>query len=147
MSRTQLDSVRATQPPTERRGARIPLVLALACAASYAVFLVLPYYLNDLDRFPLAEVAGGMHDPKDLWPFDQGVGGGLLMIGGYFSLIISPIVAVAAAAWAALDTWYGWDERDARRVVLGVLTIGVAGATFAWLVSPLGQALVAWFLD
>lgn len=45
---------------------------ATAATAIFAVTIVLPYYVNDLDVLPLAEVAGGAHDPKELWP--QGAG-------------------------------------------------------------------------
>lgn len=40
----------------------------LATLTLYCVGVLLPYYVNDLHRLPLAEVAGGAHDPKDLWP-------------------------------------------------------------------------------
>ena len=51
-----------------------PLALALGCAAAYGVFLALPFYANHLNRYPAAEVASGLHDPKDLWPYDTALG-------------------------------------------------------------------------
>ncbi|MGY1607248.1 MULTISPECIES: hypothetical protein [unclassified Geodermatophilus] len=53
---------------TTVRGAVWLAALAIASVAAYATLVVLPYFVNDLDRFPLAEVGGGYHDPKDLWP-------------------------------------------------------------------------------
>jgi hypothetical protein len=45
-----------------------PLALVLLRAIAYGVAFVLPYYANGLDRYPLADVAIGYHDPKNLGP-------------------------------------------------------------------------------
>lgn len=37
--------------------------------ASYAVSMLMPYYANDLDRFPLEEMPWGI-DHTELWPYD-----------------------------------------------------------------------------
>jgi hypothetical protein len=55
-----------------RRLAWLPLILVLACATAYGLFFVVPYYVNDLDQFPLEDVAGGAHDPSALWPYRDG---------------------------------------------------------------------------
>lgn len=119
----------------------------MGSAAAYAVFFALPYYMNDLDQFPLEEVAGGQHDPKDLWPFNRVRTGGVFMLGAYFTMALSPFVAAGAAMWAGLDIWHSAKVRDVRRMVLGILAVAFAGITWAWLASPLGGALIGWMLD
>ena len=67
-------TVRARRDEARRsqRRAWFPLILVLLCTTAYGLFFVLPYYVNDLDQFPLEEVASGAHDPKDLWPYEAG---------------------------------------------------------------------------
>ncbi len=61
----------------------LPLILVLVCGAAYGLFFVVPYYVNDLDQFPLQEVAGGAHDPSALWPYrDGGVESAIWGYGG-----------------------------------------------------------------
>ena len=44
------------------------LGVAVVIAAAYLAGVVLPYYVNDLDRIPPWELTSGAYDPKDLWP-------------------------------------------------------------------------------
>lgn len=128
------------------REAWAALALAVSCAASYAVFLVLPYYVNDLDRFPLAEVALGAHDPKDLWPYGTRLGP-VFGIGSLFALSLAPLLASGTVIWSA---WQFWLHRHTStwwtRGVLGVAAL-VASTTVSWLASPFGSSLITWRLD
>lgn len=132
--------------PTKARPAWPALVLALGIAAAYAVFFAVPYYVNDLSQFPLDEVAGGAHDPKELWPFNTVVGGPF-QLGAYLTMGLGPFLATAAGVWAVLNIWSDRMVEDVRRIAMGILTVAFAGASFAWIASPVGGALIGWMLD
>lgn len=122
------------------------VVLAVGCAAAYAVFFVLPYYANGLQRYPLADVAIGYHDPKDLWPRTTALGP-VFGIGGFLTLTLGPFVAFGTLAWAVARlvlarAAHGWRERAALLVAAAV-SLG----TLAWLATPFAGALMGWFLD
>jgi hypothetical protein len=65
-------------PTITARGPLILLGVVVGIVLAFVAGVVLPYYVNDLDRLPLAEVAGGRHDPKELWPETAGRWGHLL---------------------------------------------------------------------
>ncbi len=132
----------------------LTLVGALAATVglgvvSYGVGVLMPYYVNDLDRFPLAEVAGGAHDPKDLWP--QGPAAGLVQIAGLLAALLLPLLLGVSALASAGVLLYGLiAERPhvTRREVLtllGVLAVSAAGVVY--FASPMGTALTSWRLD
>jgi hypothetical protein len=123
-----------------------PLLLALACAGAYAVFFALPYYVNDLDRFPLEEVAMGYHDPKDLWPHAQG-GWASFRLAGMATFFLGPALALATLAWAVVRTRQGIVAGDLLRTAPALVAAAIAVGTLAWLFSPFGRALMSWFLD
>jgi hypothetical protein len=123
-----------------------PLLLAMACAGAYAVFFALPYYVNELDRFPLEEVAMGYHDPKDLWPHAQG-GWASFRLAGMATFFLGPALALATLAWAVVRTRQGIMAGDLRRTGPALVAAAIALGTLAWLFSPFGRALMSWFLD
>ena len=122
-------------------------MLAVVCASAYAVFFVLPYYVNDLDRFPLTEVAGGYHDPKDLWPRNEPGLGFVFTFGGLLTLALAPFGAVFAVGWAALNVVRGRMARDGLTIAMSVLAATIGIVTLVWLVSPFASALFSWWLD
>jgi hypothetical protein len=125
-----------------------PLALALGCATAYAVFFVLPFYANHLDQYSLAEAAGGLHDPKDLWPYDTALGGFVFGAGGLLTLTCGPLIAVSALMWACTSLWRRRsDHHDPRGRGLLLVAAVVAVAPLAWLASPHGSAVVQWWLD
>ena len=140
--------VRRERARRARRDAWLPLTVALLCGAAYGLFFAVPYFVNDLDQVALTDLASEGHDPTDLWPYR---GGGALAIiwavGGRLTFAAGPFVAFGAAAWAMAVMW-----RDRRVLsVRGWLALGMAvtfGVAF-WvgLGSPVGEALIAWYLD
>lgn len=113
--------------------------------APYLAGVLLPYYVNDLDALPLAEVSSGRHDPKDLWP--QGPVGGLAQLAGFFSLALTPMGLVATLAGCG----YALRPRTPRRTPAAtasvVLVALVCLGGLAFFLSPLGGALTTWRLD
>lgn len=138
-----------TATSTPRRPAAWPaLVLAVVCASAYAVFFVLPYYVNDLDRFPLTEVAAGYHDPKDLWPRNgAGLAAFAFTFGGLLTLLLAPFGAVFAVGWAAVNVVRGRMARDGLTIAVSVLAATIGIITLVWLLSPFASALFSWWLD
>lgn len=122
--------------------AAVVVVASVALAAS----VVVPYVVNDLHRLPLAEVASGAHDPKDMWP--QGAAGGLLQLAGLLAVVlVLPAAALGAALSGAVVLRYARQPRDVLGAAAGVLLLLPAVAVFVGYLSPLGSALVVWRLD
>ncbi|WP_432498760.1 hypothetical protein [Kineococcus gypseus] len=120
------------------------LLVVLALAGAYGAGVLWPYYANDLDAVPLAQVASGAHDPKGLWP---AVGGpawlhdvGAWSLGALLLLLPSAVLSVFALLSA---------RRRARRgrVLVLALVLSVSVAVVAVQLSPLGRALASWVLD
>lgn len=123
------------------------LLLVTLVAVSFGVGVVLPYLVNDLHLLPLAEVAGGGHDPKNLWPYGTGSPLALLPLAGLLSvtvgllLVLGTLVVVGWTLWE----WRGRTTRSARTVGRATLLLSVAVLATMW--SPWGQALTRWLLD
>ena len=124
--------------------------LAGLSALPFAAGVLLPYYVNGLHRLPLAEVASGRHDPKNLWP--SGLGGGLLQLMGLLGLVVSPVglgftgvVAVIGAVWTVLAR----PSRPSRPMIaVGFALLAVVClAALVWFAGPTAGALVTWRLD
>ena len=111
------DRTRAGRPWT----AVVAVYLAVA-AALYGVGMLLPYVVNDLHRLPLAEVASGAHDPKELWP--HGAWQAPVAVAGLLGLAALPLTARAldgrllachgtpTSAWDML-LWH-WEDEPRR---------------------------------
>jgi hypothetical protein len=148
MSAAELPTYGATRTPRRRPATTPALYLAAGSAAALAALFVLPYYANGLDRFPLTEVASGLHDPKGLWPFDLGALGGLLRLAAFCAMVACPLVAALAGVWAGIEMWRTRALPERRRTaVLGVLAIALGALTVVWVLSPMGEAFFAWMLD
>jgi hypothetical protein len=111
--------------PTTPRNPRCPrrsgglsgwklLVLALGCATAYGVFLVLPCDADDLDAFPREDVAAGYHDPKDLWPLNNGLGGIVFGFGGLTTVLLGPAVTLVALSGPCSDQTESVQETTLR---------------------------------
>lgn len=137
-----------TWPATSRSVATLAAV-AVVAVLPYAVGVLLPFAVNDLHRYPLAEVAGGAHDPKDLWP--SGPLAGLLQLSGTVSLLLSPLLLLAVAVAGVVPVVDGLRDRRRRPgavtwAALLAVEIG-AVAALVFLLSPVGLALASWRAD
>ncbi len=121
--------------------------VALLGALPYLIGVLLPYFVNGLHLLPLEEVAGGGHDPKDLWP--QGLAGGLAQLAGFVSLALTPLALAfiglgsAAAGIAGLLTG---EIRRAAAATMIVLTVACA-LGLAWFFGDTSAALTTWRMD
>ena len=144
-----MTSTTAQPPPVV--GWRLVAVLAgalLVTLAMYVAGVLLPYYVNDLHRLPLAEVASGAHDPKDLWP--RGPLGGVAQLGGFFSLAFLPLAAFGGIGVGLCALVHLWRRPGPRRAGLALGFVGVIAASVTVLLllgSPTGAALLEWRLD
>jgi uncharacterized membrane protein YuzA (DUF378 family) len=124
------------------RGALWLAVVALLACFGYAAGVVLPYFVNDLDRLPLEEWSNGRYDPKDLWP--NTVPGGIwLRAVGFFSLALTPLALVAVAGASIFGVVR---SSNGARVAYAAITLACV-VTLLWFASPLAGALATWMVD
>ena len=141
-------STTAVAQPSRTVAPWLALTTALLPLVGFLVFMVVPYVVNDLSRFPLADVASGAHDPVYYWPY---AGGGALAtfygIGALLTLFFGAIVSVLGGMLSlhGLLTEWGRPGRVRRSVwVAGMLA---AGTFVAIGLSPFGIALWAQAMD
>lgn len=125
------------------------LVVLLGMALSWVAAVLVPYYVNDLHRLPLSEVASGAHDPKDLWPYVPG-GPAAGVLRAVALLVVVPfasLVGVGSVIGASVLLVRRWDSitAAARVLAFAVALVSLAIATIT--LSPFGQALNTWALD
>jgi hypothetical protein len=132
-----------TRPDVARWPPWLALGLALFCAASYAVALVLPYYANGLHHRPPGESLH-LHELSGLWPYDSFLEVPVVMLAA-FALTVAPFVSTVVAGWAGYRAWT--DRRVPRRVALWAAALVVSVGTLGWLTTPLAEELIVWFLD
>ncbi|RYU11181.1 hypothetical protein [Nocardioides iriomotensis] len=129
----------------------VPPWLALAAGVlpliGFVVFLLVPYYVNDLDRLPLSEVASGLHDPKDLWPRNEPGLARFFDLGGMLTVMFGAVIA-ALGVFASLHGLVAeWRTSGAARKTLWIVGATSAAAMLGLGLSPVGGALYAWWLD
>ncbi|MGA9747894.1 MAG: hypothetical protein WBQ50_10615 [Nocardioides sp.] len=141
----QAQAVRAApqtvHPAVALTAAALPLL-------GFVLFLLVPYHLSGLDEVTLAEVAGGAHDPKDLWPYpDGGPLASFFQAGAALTVYFGAIVAALGAMLSLHGLATEW--RVARRMRKAVWVAGVVSATTLLTLglTPLGIALWAWQTD
>lgn len=120
------------------------VVMALLWVAGVLV----PYYVNDLHQFPLQDVAGGYHDPKDLWPYDSGgPAWALVRLGAFFAVMLGGVVAAMSALAGSVVLVASRRSAGAgQRALIATATAVAAAFAVVWF-SPFGQAMRAWTLD
>ena len=120
----------------------------LAALALYGVGVLLPYFANGLHRLPLAEVASGRHDPKDLWP--RNAWQGPVQLAGLFSLMLVPLAVLSATGiggvWLALLSRRPDRQRLPKALAL-LVVLAVSSSALLFLLSPTGGLLATWRLD
>ena len=123
------------------------LVLALAAAGpvAYALSMLLPYYANDLDRFPLAEVPWHT-DIGQVWPYDAPYGF-LFDVAALYALGLAPFVSGAVLVWSAVTLWAHRRTATWRSRSVVVAAAALAAVSLLWLLTPLSSTLFIWLLD
>jgi ABC-type Fe3+ transport system permease subunit len=138
----------AARTTVEWRWIAVLATVVVAVLALYCVGVLLPYFVNGLDRLPLEEVASGAHHPEDLWP--QNVWAGPVGVAGLFAVAFGLLVTLTAVgvgtAWLA-SLWRrpGPGRLSKSLTLLAVVAGSVAAVLFQ--VSETGAALQAWRLD
>ena len=130
--------------PSVDRQVRASLVVAVSCCVAYALLIVVPYYVNGLNAVPLDQVAGGAHDPKDLWPVTTVIGTPF-RIASLLTLVLAPVGAIAVLTWAAIRLLLTGSAARSRWMWAAAVVVAVG--FLAWLATPLPQALASWMLD
>lgn len=121
----------------------LALGLALFCAMSYLVALVLPYYAHGLHHRPEGESLY-LHQLSDLWPYDTALGW-LVSLLALFALAGAPFVGFGVAAWSAYRLWA--ERLTARPRLVWLTATAVATASVIWSLTPLADELRIWLVD
>ena len=130
---------------TASRRLLLLVAVLLAVVVLYGVGVLLPYYVNDLHRLPLAELTSGAHDPKDLWPRS-----GVVQLAGFASLALLPVAALAGLGLGGLSLALLWRRPGSQRVPKALAVLLVMAVSLAALLlqsSATGAALTTWRLD
>lgn len=129
---------------TLRDFSMLMLVVTVLFVAGYLFGVVVPYYANDLDGVPLAELGRG-HAPERLWPNTAGVFGRALHVVGLLTAVVSWIVLPVIAVLSLLCLVLGRRSRTAVACYLAAALLSVGTLTFQY--SALGRALLGWMLS
>ncbi|KAB7739380.1 hypothetical protein GA707_20410 [Nostocoides sp. F2B08] len=141
----------AAGPPTSTRLIAVWLGALVMVFAVWVSGLLVPYFVNDLHRLPLEEVAGGMHDPKDLWPYASGsiLGAVLRLALLTIALPLTPILGIGSAVFGTglllIPSRRQRLTASARTLTAAAVVLGLTMAAVS--LSPFGYALTAWALD
>jgi uncharacterized membrane protein YjgN (DUF898 family) len=144
---TDIDAARGSH--VSGRVAMVWLCAVLSLATIWVLGVLVPYFVNDLDRLPLADLASGAHDPKDMWPYSDGNRTVSLLRALVLLLAIPllPLLALASVVVGAaiLTRQRGSLTTTARRATQAVVALALIVMTLT--LSPLGLALGRWALD
>lgn len=135
-----------TWRPTWRTYTACLVVVLLVVGAVVAGVLV-PYVTNGLHRVPLADVASGAYDPKDLWPSTTGPAGALVRSAGLLALLLGGPVVALAGLLAALGLWQRRGHNGRAESIVGVTVVVLTAVYSAFWLSPWGQPLFTWAMD
>jgi hypothetical protein len=134
-------------PPTiTARGPGVLLGVVVAVVLAFGVGVVVPYFVNDLERLSLSDITSGRYDPKEMWPATAGRWAVPLRLAGAFAATAGMAGVLLAMAGALIGLAARWRlSTAARRTCVTVVIVG--GLTFAVMASAWGRALAVWILD
>ena len=139
---------RLTQPAASWHLPGVWLAAVTGLGLLWAAGVLVPYYVNDLDRLSYDALTSGAWDPARLWPADTGVVGRTLQVAG--ALVGWPLMHVVHIASALSSGWLlvqEWSTSSSRERALLVTLATLSAALTALLLSPFGIALSTWALD
>lgn len=130
---------------------RMPAIWLLAVALLALLWLagvLVPYYVNDLDRLSADELTSGAWDPGQLWPATTGTVGQTVQAAGAFVgwplMYVVHIGSALGSGYLLKQEWSG-SSRGERALLAALATLSVA--LTGLLLSPFGISLSTWALD
>ena len=110
--------------------------------------VLVPYYVNDLDRLSADELTDGAWDPRQLWPATTGTVGQTVQAAGAFVgwplMYVVHIASALGSGYVLVQEWSGSSRAErALLATLAVLSVALTGL----LLSPFGISLSTWALD
>ncbi len=130
-------------------GARIASTALLAAqilvVVAYLALVVAPFLAHDLHNMPEEQVAGGMFDPKGLWPEPIAP---VMSIMATLTWVYSAIYAVLVMLATIVTGAMGWRTLKLAGYARIIATL-VLGAAFVWFqgATDTGALLAAWMAD
>ena len=130
---------------------RMPAIWLSAVALLALLWIagvLVPYYVNDLDRLSTDELTSGAWDPAQLWPATTGTFGQTVQAAGAFAgwplMYVVYIASVLGSGYLLIQEWSGSGRTE--RALLATLAV-LSVALTALLLSPFGISLSTWALD
>lgn len=106
-----------------------------------------PNYLNDLDRFPLAEITSGKPDPSQVWPYPTNAVSFVVQLAGFLVAAPGPLILPAAAVASGVALGRGWRRMPRALRLVHVAGLVIALSTVAAILSPQGVTVLTRLLD
>ncbi|MGY1830168.1 hypothetical protein ACI8AA_07015 [Geodermatophilus sp. SYSU D01180] len=131
---------------TTTRGAVRLGAVALGAVLVHVLGVVVPYVVNGLHHLPLAEVASGLHDPKDLWPATIPYLGGWLRLAAVLSIALAPLTLVFVLVTCGFGVGRTIRSAPCTALVHAVVAVPCV-VVLAWFLGPTSQALISWQMD
>ncbi|MBZ0288874.1 MAG: hypothetical protein K8I30_14755 [Anaerolineae bacterium] len=121
---------------------------SLAIFAAYVLLLVMPFFALGLHQQPVEAVRYGAFDPKG-YGFYSGDGtypNSLLILTGLM-MLVGPIWEVIWGGVLFLSLWKYRPHFSSRQRLLAGLALVASTSVVAFMFSPLGRLIFAWYLD
>ena len=139
------------RPAQQTASWRLPTLWLSAVALLALLWLagvLVPYYVNGLDRLSTSELTSGAWDPAQLWPADAGVLGRTVQVAGAFVgwplMDVVHLPSMLGSAYLLKQEW-STSSRGERALLVALTTL--SAALTGLLLSPFGIALSTWALD
>lgn len=139
---------RLTEPAAAWRLPWLWLAAVATLGLLWVAGVLVPYYVNDLDRLSPGELTSGAWDPAQLWPADTGAVGRTVQVAGAFvGWPLMHVVHLASALGSGCLLAQEWSTSTRRERALLVALTTLSAALTGLLLSPFGIALSTWALD
>lgn len=134
----------AERRPPSSRSAWFGLALAVLCAASYVVALVIPYYVGGMQGAPEEEM--WVPASTAVWPYGTALDLPIAL-AGVFAVSGGPFLAAGTLWWSGRTLWVHRGGLTSRVRNVFVATFLVSAAILSWLTTPMAGQLFSWFID
>lgn len=135
----------AEEAPRSSGAPWFALSLVVGGAISYVVALLLPYYVNDLDRLPLNEIPW-RGEFVEMWPHNTAYSLPFSLAGAY-AMLFAPLVACGVALWMGGRMWLLRQSMTRLSYAVTIAAAVVSVGTVGWLFTPLASTLITRWLN
>ena len=138
-------AIEAEEGPRSSGAPWLALSLVVGGAISYVVALLLPYYVNNLDRLALNEIPW-RGEFVGMWPHNTAYSF-LFSFAGAYALFFAPFVAGGVALWMGGRVWLLGQSMTRLSYAVTIAAAAVAVGTVGWLFTLLASTLITRWLS